>query len=104
MREDLLIDVQDEKLRNQMEQELDLIAKAGDSVSRLSKEDAKDSSFMKRLGGFIKKMDDTNTRIGKVVKTMDNGIGYAQDLAGYYNKIADWCGMPHVPSIFLKRK
>ncbi len=59
---------------------------------------------MKRLGGFIKKMDDTNTRIGKVIKTMDKCIGYAQDLAGYYNKIADWCGMPHVPSIFLKKR
>ena len=93
MREDLLIDVQDEELRSQMEQELDLIAKASDTVSGLSREDAKDSSFMKRIGGFIKKMEDTNTRVGKVVNAMDNGIGYAQDLAGYYNKIAEWCGM-----------
>ncbi len=104
MKEDLLIDIQDEELQRQMKQELDLIAKASDSIARLSKEDARDSSFMKRIGGFIKKMEDTNTRVGKVIKTMDNGVGYAQDLAGYYNKIADWCGMPHVPSIFLKKK
>ncbi len=89
---------------SQIEQELDLIAKASDSVSGLSREEAKGSSFMKRIGGFIKKMEDTSTRVGKVINAMDNGVGYAQDLAGYYNKIADWCGMPHVPSIFLKKK
>ena len=103
MKEDLLIDVQDKELQRQMKQELDLIAKASDSVAGLSIEEARDSSFMKRIGGFIKKMEDTNTRVGKVVNAMDNGIGYAQDLAGYYNKIAEWCGMAQVPSLFLKK-
>ena len=81
-----------------------MIAKESDSVSDLSKDEARDSSYMKRLDSFIKKMEDADTRVGKVIKIMDNGIGYARDLAGYYNKIADWCGMPHVPSIFLKKK
>lgn len=83
MKEDLLIDVQDEELQRQMKQELDLIAKASDSVSGLSKEEARDSSYMKRLDSFIKKMEDAETRVGKVIKVMDNGVGYARDLAGY---------------------
>ncbi len=104
MKEDLLIDVQDEKLRNQLEQELDLVVKAGDSIATLSKEEAKDSAPMKRIDSFIKKMEDSNTRAGKIVKTIETGMDYAQNIAEYYNKIADWCGMPHVPSIFLKKK
>ena len=104
MKEDLLVDVQNEELQRQMKQELDLIAKASDSISGLSKEEARDSSYMKRLDSFIKKMEDADTRVGKVIKVMDNGVGYARDLAGYYNKIAEWCGMPQVPSIFLKKK
>jgi len=35
---------------------------------------------------------------------VEDGIEIAQDLAGKYNKIAEWCGMPVVPSVFLKKK
>ncbi len=44
------------------------------------------------------------TRVGRAIKAVEGGVGYARDIAGYYNKIAEWCGMPVVPSVFLKEK
>jgi internalin A len=35
---------------------------------------------------------------------MKYGISIVQDIAGKYNKIAEWCGFPVIPSPFLKNK
>ncbi|MFA0960580.1 hypothetical protein AB9P05_02110 [Roseivirga sp. BDSF3-8] len=59
---------------------------------------------MDKLSRFIKKLDDTNTRVGKAIQTVEDGVGYAQDLAKHYNNIAEWCGLPQVPRLFLKKE
>jgi hypothetical protein len=59
---------------------------------------------MDRLKRFIDKMDDASTRAGKAIRAIENGFGYGQDLAKYYNKIAQWCGLPVVPDAFLKKE
>jgi len=40
----------------------------------------------------------------KVIKTAKDGIDIARRLAGYYNDIAQWCGLPQVPKPFAKAK
>ena len=58
---------------------------------------------MKRLSKFIDKPGDTGTRMGKAIQAVENGVGYAQDLAKYYNGIAQWVGLPQVPRPLLKQ-
>jgi hypothetical protein len=58
---------------------------------------------MTRLGGLLKRLEDPDDKLGKALKGVENGMNLAQDLAGKYNKIAEWCGMPVVPSAFLKK-
>ncbi|NOY85543.1 MAG: hypothetical protein GXO96_12125 [Nitrospirae bacterium] len=44
-----------------------------------------------------------NPTIGKAIDTTKKGAKIAQDIAGTYNKVAEWCGLPVVPSVFLKK-
>lgn len=69
-----------------------------------NEEEAKSSPALDRVKRFIDKLNDTTTMTGKAVKAVENGIGYAQDLAKCYNKIAQWCGIPVVPDLFLKKE
>ena len=43
--------------------------------------------------GLIEKLSDTGTRIGRAIQAVENGVGYAQDLAKYFNDIAQWVGL-----------
>jgi len=52
----------------------------------------------------VKKLGDTSTRIGKAIQKVEDGVGYAQDIAKNYNRIAQWCGLPVVPELFLKHE
>ncbi|CAB1061424.1 hypothetical protein D1BOALGB6SA_6197 [Olavius sp. associated proteobacterium Delta 1] len=69
-----------------------------------SKDDIAQSSTMSKLRSFIKDLGDENSGIGKTIKGIKRGTDIARELAGYYNDIAQWCGMPQVPKPFLKRK
>ena len=35
---------------------------------------------------------------------MKKGVSIAQDIAEQYNKLAQWVGLPQVPTPFLKKK
>ena len=89
-----------------LEKELAKATKALESVGQTAspEEIKKNPKAMQRLHKFIKKMDNGNSRIGKAIKTVEDGVGYAQDIAEQYNKIAEWCGIPVVPRLFLKSK
>ena len=56
----------------------------------------------KKLKKIIDSISEGNTELGKVIKTAENGWDTFKNLAGKYNKIAEWCGLPQVPSIFTK--
>lgn len=62
----------------------------------------KNSSAMKKLKKIIDSISEGNTELSKVIKTAENGWDTFKNLAGKYNKIAEWCGLPQVPSIFTK--
>jgi hypothetical protein len=105
MKEDLVDELDDEGEKEKLGKELkkvdDAIKEAG---SLQTKDEAKSSPAMDRLKRFITKLGDASTRAGKAIKAVEDGVGYAQDLAENYNKIAQWCGLPNVPDPFLKKK
>lgn len=37
------------------------------------------------------------TRVGKTIQAVEDGVGYARELADHYNMIAQWCGLSQVP-------
>lgn len=62
----------------------------------------KKSSAMSKFKKFLDKVKDGNEDIKKVMETSANTVDIFRDLAGKYNKIAEWCGLPQVPNVFTK--
>lgn len=62
----------------------------------------KKSTAMQKLRKFIDNVTDGNEQVGKAIKATETGIDIIRDLAGKYNSIAEWCGLPQVPKIFTK--
>uniref|UniRef100_UPI004049DD94 hypothetical protein n=1 Tax=Flavobacterium sp. TaxID=239 RepID=UPI004049DD94 len=62
----------------------------------------KKSSAMSKFRKFLDKVKDGNEDLKKVIETTETGVDIFRDLAGKYNKIAEWCGLPQVPSLFTK--
>ena len=84
------------------------IEKIEDSVAKIenakSKEEVAKSSALPKIKRFLENANDTGTALGKTIKGLKSGVSILQDIAKYYNKIAQWCGMPIVPGVFLKQK
>jgi len=62
----------------------------------------KKSPAMKKLKNFIDTISEGNTELSKVIKTAEGALDTVKDIAGKYNSIAEWCGLPQVPKIFTK--
>lgn len=62
----------------------------------------KKSPAMNKFRRFLEKVKDGNKDLKKVIDTTETGVEVLRDLAGKYNKIAEWCGLPQVPSVFTK--
>ncbi len=104
LKEDLLDEIEDGQDRKKLGKELDRVEQALAQLGEAkSQEKAKTSQAMKRLSKFIEKLGDTGTRMGQAIQAVENGVGYAQDLAKYYNGIAQWVGLPQVPRPLLKQ-
>ncbi|MCS3685284.1 leucine-rich repeat domain-containing protein [Salinibacter ruber] len=101
LREDLR-DALGEEANDRLGDELDRVEGA---LTELQDEDnraeAIRSAAVKRLRAFVEKLDDTSTRVGSALQTLENGVQHAQNLAEYYNSIAQWCGLTQVPKPLL---
>lgn len=62
----------------------------------------KTSPAMSKFKKFIESVNKKNSEIGKVIKTGEAAWGHFKNLAGKYNSIAEWCGLPQIPKIFTK--
>ncbi|MDN5203290.1 hypothetical protein QQ008_18015 [Fulvivirgaceae bacterium BMA10] len=62
----------------------------------------KKSPAMSKFKRFIEKVSEGNEAVGKAIKAAEGGWEIFKDLSGKYNKIAEWCGLPQVPSVFTK--
>jgi hypothetical protein len=62
------------------------------------------SSAMSKFRRFLTELGDDNSNLGKTIKGIKKGTDIAKELAGHYNQIAQWCGLPVVPVPFSKKK
>ncbi|MCP4220349.1 MAG: GTP-binding protein [bacterium] len=54
-----------------------------------------------KLRRFLTDLADEDSTCGKVLAGTQKGIETAQKLAGAYNKIGQWLGLPHIPDVLL---
>ncbi len=84
-------------------EELNKLNKELDEInSAISKEDVKPGTIGK-IGQFLNRLKDPNSKEHKAIQVVKNGISIAQDLAKGYNSIAEWFALPQVPKLFLKK-
>jgi internalin A len=69
-----------------------------------SKEQIIRSGALQKFNRFLNEIGNEDSSLGQTIKNMKYGISIVQDIAGKYNKIAEWCGFPVIPSPFLKNK
>lgn len=67
-------------------------------------EELKKKGTLNRIRRVIDELGDENSSLHSAVKKVKNGISVVQDIAGYYNDIAQWVGLPQVPKPFLKKE
>ena len=85
--------------------ELENAAKALEQAEACkSKVEVKKKGIGNRLKRVALDLEDENSKLHKSVKGIKHGIGIAQDIAKGYNDIAQWAGLPQVPTPFLKKK
>ncbi len=82
--------------------DIERVKKVVEEIKNVSfAEDVSKSEAMGGLRQFLNEVNDTGTTIGKTIKGVKNAHSTLQDIAGYYNNIAEWCGLPVVPRLFL---
>lgn len=59
------------------------------------------SSAMSKFKRFMEELEQKGSSLNVAITKVDSGFSVAKDLARKYNKLAEWCGMPTVPSLFL---
>jgi hypothetical protein len=64
--------------------------------------EVKKSPALKKLKKFIDDVAEGNDSLSKTIKAAENGWEMFKNLAGKYNSVAQWCGLPQVPTIFTK--
>lgn len=62
----------------------------------------KSSTGMSKFRKIIDRLSNGDDDLSKAIKALDNGVNIIKDLAGKYNSIAQWCGLPMVPPILTK--
>lgn len=68
--------------------------------SEKDKEKVRRSSTMSKFHRIIDQLSDGNSAIKKAIDAAEQGYDVAKKLAGNYNKIASWCGLPSIPTVF----
>jgi hypothetical protein len=61
------------------------------------------SAAMSKFRRVIEQLSDANSAIKKAIDAAEQGYDVAKKLAGNYNKIASWCGLPTIPTVFTNQ-
>ncbi|MBP1316587.1 hypothetical protein [Herbaspirillum sp. 1130] len=64
-------------------------------------DDAKASSAMKKLKAWLDDAAAVGSSTNSFLQKVGDGLEVVQKLAKHYNAVAEWCGAPQVPRIFL---
>lgn len=65
-------------------------------------EEVKDSSGMKKLAKFLKDANEVGTEANTLAEKGGKALDLIKSLGRRYNSIAEWCGMPNIPTVFVK--
>lgn len=65
-------------------------------------EDVKDSNGMKKLAKFLKEANEVGAEANDLVEEGGKVLDLLKSLGRRYNSIAELCGMPVIPSLFVK--
>ncbi len=85
--------------------ELENAAKALEQAEQCtSQEDIKKKGIAKRLTRLVADLGDKNSSLHKSVEGIKHGVGIAQDIGKGYNDLAQWVGLPQIPTPFLKKE
>jgi hypothetical protein len=97
--EDLIDVTHSESLKNK----LAAIQNALEINRNLDKpEEIKDSGAMKKLAKFLKDANEAGTEAHNLATKSGEALGIIKNLGRRYNNIAEWCGMPVIPSVLVK--
>jgi len=82
----------------QLEADLDKLS------SNATKEEVEKSGVLPRLRRFLQSAEDAESGLCKAIATGKKGVETAQKLGRAYNQIAQWVGIPQVPTPFLGKE
>lgn len=60
------------------------------------------SPVMPKLKRFLLQVSDKDSDLNTSINSIKSGVSMCQELFGKYNRLAEWCGLPVIPSIFVK--
>ncbi|PJG64894.1 hypothetical protein, partial [Acinetobacter seifertii] len=66
-------------------------------------EDVKDSNGMKKLAKFLKDTNEVGSEANNLAQKGGEALELIKSLGRRYNSIAEWCGMPIIPSVLVKK-
>ena len=81
---------------HELEGSLDAIESEG------TPQDVRNAPAMSKFKRILDKMLETGNDINSTIQKVEKGMECAKDLARKYNKIAEWCGLPVVPSVLIR--
>ncbi|KEF36653.1 small GTP-binding protein domain [Schinkia azotoformans MEV2011] len=81
--------------------------KIDSSLNKLDTAQSKDeiikSGALNKTRRLIEELGEPESPSGKLISGIKYGYGILQDIAKKYNGIAEWCGIPVIPSVFLNK-
>lgn len=80
---------------------LDLDESLNITADKETPEAIKGSSGFRKLKLFLEEANKNGSTVNTFFEKANDGIELLQKLARKYNSVAEWCGAPQVPSIFL---
>ena len=104
--EEVDIEVEDEKEKKRIANELNKTEKAFAALEKAAESDTKeiDEGTKSRFKEFFKNLGDENSRISKALKFVSNGTEKVQELARLYNNFAPFFLLPSVPRFLLGKE
>ncbi|HKR03850.1 MAG TPA: hypothetical protein VJY62_04375 [Bacteroidia bacterium] len=105
-----LANVLDSKLKNEnasvVQENASVIQEVKDisaELKAISSDNKKDlhPTFISRIGEYIKKFQDKDSKEGKALSVVKNGVDIVQNIGKKYNSIAQWFALPQIPNVFL---
>lgn len=85
-------------------EDVEKMATALESTEGLeTKEEIKKSGALTKIKRILEDLSDPNSSTGKVISGTKYGYSILQDIANKYNSVAEWCALPTIPTMFLKK-